>query len=258
MKRILMVSLCVFTFCILASAQKVDTVLGDAWTGEVIATNDSSREITIKYRDKGKSETFTGVLSEGYKIKMKDGTSHDLSVAEIPVGTRVRVFSQRKDQDAGGKKIKINLITRIDFPGVDEFSRLREQLNIPPSVPVEKAESKALPAGNPLKMFLAIENRQITDSFVAWVEKWNKDKGLKYGSIQIVSDMSAADVFLVRYRGSNLIVEIIQTATVFLVVPNGNGLNVIWKQAVATDPDQSSSPFIEKEIEKRMKARKSI
>ena len=255
MKKTLTVSFLTLLFFNLAFSQKVSTVLGDAWSGAIVATNDSTREITIKYEYKGKSETFTGVLNEGYKVKMKDGTSHELSVGEMLIGTRIRVFSKTKEQVVGGKKVKINLISRIDFLGKDEFALLREQLKIAPSFPVVMAESNTLPAGNPLKVYLAVEDSESTDSLVERVNKWNKENGVKYGSIEIVSDVSKADVLLASYPGTNLILQVMPGATVFLVVPNGNGLAVIWRQAIFVDQNHRASPVIEKEIEKRMKAR---
>lgn len=255
MKRILTVSFLTLIFFNLVSAQKVSTVLGDAWTGEVVATNDSTREITIKYENKGKSETFTGVLNQGYKVKMKDGTTRDLSIGELSIGTRIRVFAKTKEQVVGGNKIKINAISRIDFLGKDEFALLREQLNLAPSVPVAMAESKTLPTGNPLKMYLAIEDPKTIDSLVEWVKEWNTENGAKYGSIDIVSDSLRADVFLASYPGTNLILQVMPGATVFLVVPRSNGMDVIWRQAVFVDSNHRVSPVIEREIERRMKAR---
>jgi hypothetical protein len=149
MKRILIASFITLTFFNLTLAQKRTTILGDAWTGEVVATDANTREITIKYVEKGKTETFTSVLAEGYQVKMKDGSSHDLKVSDIPIGTRVRVFSKTKEQDIGGRKVKINKISRIDFLGKDEFSRLRESLNLEPSATVTLVESENLPATTP-------------------------------------------------------------------------------------------------------------
>src|SRR5712671_4780248 len=51
---------------------------GDTWSGEVTSTNDDTREITLTYNKGSKTETFTGVLQVGYKVKLKDGTSHEL------------------------------------------------------------------------------------------------------------------------------------------------------------------------------------
>jgi hypothetical protein len=254
MTRTLAVTFFILIFFSLSFAQKTTTVLGDSWIGEVVATNNSTREITIKFE--GKSKTFTGAVVEGYQVKMKDGSSHELKVSEIPIGTRIRVFSKTKEQDVGGRKAIVNLISRIDFLGKDEFVRLREQLNVSSSISVTLAELKGFPSANPLKIYLAIEDPKVSESLVEWISEWNKDNGAKYGTLEIVSDISKADVYLARYRGSNLIVQIMPTATVFLVVPKNDGLEVIWRQALAINPDKVSSPTIEKEIEKRMKARK--
>jgi len=245
------------------------TILGDAWTGEVVATNDSTREITIRYEDKGKTETFVGVLDEGYKVKMKDGSSHELKVSEIPVGTRIRVFSKTKEQEVGRRKVKINKIFRIDFLGKDEFSRLREALNLEPSLPVTLNESGSLSAANPLKIYLAIEDDRIRNRFIDWVSEWNKEQAVKYGSLEIASGVAEADVSLVVLKGAESLVmtpfmiggdERVHTfppITVFLVSRNSNGLEVLWKQVLLTSPEapQTEKGRIEKEIEKRIKAR---
>ncbi len=202
MKRILIASIITLIFFNLTLAQKRTTILGDAWTGEVVATDADSREITIKYMEKGKTETFTGLLAEGYQVKMKDGSSHDLKVSEIPIGTRVRVFSRTKEQGIGGRKVKINRISRIDFLGKDEFSRLRESLNLESSVTVTIVDSGNLPTVTPLKLYLAIDLPRIKDCFVDWVSKWNKEQAIKYGPLEIVPDLAQSDVALIAYRGS--------------------------------------------------------
>lgn len=88
---------------------------GDTWTGEVTATNDDTREIFLTYRKKDKEESFIGVLEQGYRVKMKDGSYHELKVSEIPVGTRIKVYYMRKDEKVGGEKKKINQIFQLRF-----------------------------------------------------------------------------------------------------------------------------------------------
>jgi uncharacterized protein YfcZ (UPF0381/DUF406 family) len=65
---------------------------GDTWRGEVSAVNDDSREITLVYSTQEKTETFVGVLQEGYKAKLKDGTLVELKVSTIHLGTRLEVY----------------------------------------------------------------------------------------------------------------------------------------------------------------------
>jgi len=89
---------------------------GDTWTGEVTATDDGKREITLSYKKKDKEETFIGVLEEGYSVKMKDGSMRELKVSEIPSGTRIKVYYMTKTKkDASGAKIKFNQIIKIRF-----------------------------------------------------------------------------------------------------------------------------------------------
>lgn len=258
-----------------AFAQKRATVFGDAWTGEVVATNDKTREITIRYDDKGKAETLTGVLIEGYKAKMKDGSVRELKLSEIPIGERIRVFAKAKDQDVGGSKVKIYLISRIDFLGKDDYSKLREVLQLDPSASVTLDESSSFPASNPLKIYLAVADSQIKEDFADWLSKWNKEQAAKYGSLEIVSDAGQSDVSLVVYKGNeHLLMQplgrvnelgkghtfLLETA--YLVMQKGNALVVLWRQGILTDPDKGDSAKaeafkgpIEREVEKRMKAR---
>ena len=89
---------------------------GDTWTGEVTATDDSKREITLSYKKKDKEETFVGALEEGYAVKMKDGSMRELKVSEIPTGTRIKVYYITKTKkDASGAKTKFNQIIKIRF-----------------------------------------------------------------------------------------------------------------------------------------------
>lgn len=266
MKRILTICFATLIIFTLASAQKRSTILGDAFTGEVVATDANTREITIKYEEQGKAETFTGTLVEGYQVKMKDGSSRELNVSEIPSGTRIRVFFKTKEQDTAGKKVKINIISRIDFLGKDEFSSLRAALNLEPSTPVVLSKS-ALPTSTPLKMYVTIEDERIKNGFVDWVNKWNQDQSRKYGVLQIVSIPADADASLVVLNGAvNWVASPVLvgadgkvhsvSVTAYLVSKKNNGLEVLWKQVLSTNPESDSGKrLIEGEVEKRMKAR---
>lgn len=268
MKRILTIGFATLIIFNLAFGQKRSTILGDAFIGEVVATDDNTREITMKYEEQGKTETFTGTLVEGYQVKMKDGSFRELKVSNIPAGTRLRVFYKKKEQDTAGKKIKINRISRIDFLGKDEFSRLRSALNLDQSTPVALSATSALSTSNPLKMYLAIEDERTRDTFVDWVGKWNKDQAEKYGALEIVSSLAEADASLVVVNGAeNLLmtpyligaderVHSFPPITVFLVTKKDNGLEVLWREVFLTKPDsEPKKGRIEQGIEKRIKAR---
>jgi len=86
---------------------------GDTWSGEVTSTNDDTREITLTYTKGSKTETFSGVLQEGYKVKLKDGTLHELKPSEISKGTQLMIFYMQKTRKDGDKKIKYYEIFRL-------------------------------------------------------------------------------------------------------------------------------------------------
>jgi hypothetical protein len=256
----------------LVSAQKSTTILGDAWTGEVVSASDATREITLKHPDKNKAETFVGILAEGYKVKTKDGGLRELRFSEMTPGTRVRVFYKTKQQEVSGRKLKVRSIYRVDFLGVDEYTKLREALKLEPTIPVILAESGKLPTANPLKIYLAIEPPHVKDSLVAWVDRWNKEQAAKYGSLELVSEPGPSDISLVVYWGRDEIVVSLPAmiydqrsgmtrdffpVTAHVVTKEPEGLKVLWEKFLFLSPEKSegAARVFEKEIEKRMKAR---
>src|ERR1039457_2510367 len=89
---------------------------GDTWTGNVTATDDATRSITLTYTNKNKTETFTGTLKEPCcKVKMVDGTMKDLKVSEISQGRRMIVYYIPTTAKVDGKKSTINEIFKVDF-----------------------------------------------------------------------------------------------------------------------------------------------
>src|SRR5262249_44756768 len=74
---------------------------GDTWTGEVVSTDDTTREITLTYTNKNKSETFTGILIENYQEKTKDGSMKELKPSGIPNAAHITVFHKPKTKHAG-------------------------------------------------------------------------------------------------------------------------------------------------------------
>jgi len=86
---------------------------GDTWTGIVSATRDETREFTLTYTKGDKTQTFTGVLIEGYKVTSKDGGPHELKVSEIPQGTRLKVYYMARDRKIEGRKVKFYEVFKI-------------------------------------------------------------------------------------------------------------------------------------------------
>lgn len=88
---------------------------GDAWTGEVTASDEATREFTLTYKKGDKAQTFTGILSKGYSVKMKDGSARELKMSDL-LGKSVKVYYISKTRkDAAGNKIKTNEVFRLKF-----------------------------------------------------------------------------------------------------------------------------------------------
>jgi hypothetical protein len=88
---------------------------GDTWTGEVSAMNDDTREITLVYNGPKKTETFVGVLQQGYKAKLKDGSLAEVKVSLIHTGRRMKVYYMAKERKVSGRKERFYEIFKIDF-----------------------------------------------------------------------------------------------------------------------------------------------
>jgi len=86
---------------------------GDTWTGEVVSTDDVTREITLRCTNEKKSETFIGILKENYQVKIKDGSMKELKASGIPKGARITVFYQAKTRKVNGVKEKYYEIFQV-------------------------------------------------------------------------------------------------------------------------------------------------
>ena len=89
---------------------------GDTWTGNVTATDDATRTITLTYSSKNKTETFTGTLKDTCcKVKMANGTTQELKVSEISPGRRMMVYYIPTTAKVDSKKSTVNEIFKVDF-----------------------------------------------------------------------------------------------------------------------------------------------
>ena len=90
--------------------------IGDTFTGEVVSTDDQAREVTLTHTNpkSGKTETFSGVLEEGYTVKLKDGTLHELMPSKIRPGAHLKVYYTATGKKVAGKKTTVNTIFLID------------------------------------------------------------------------------------------------------------------------------------------------
>lgn len=253
--------------------KRSSTIIGNTFAGQVVSSNETTREITITYtdKDKNKTETFVGVLKPGYQVRLHDGTTRDLEMSEIKPGVRLRVVYKEKSDNVGGKKVKFSEIISVTFLGRDDYTSLREALGVAPSLPVTPAPSNTLPAANPLKLYVAIQEPSVKQQLINWARRWNKEQGAKYGSVEIVSDLDQSDVAAAFFWGeedSPILLPILASsdggdlhelflATVHLVTKDSDGVKVLWQSRTFESPKkiEGAQGLIELQIEKRLKAR---
>ena len=88
---------------------------GDTWTGEVTAVTEDTREFTLTYTKGTNTQTFVGVLAEGYTVKMKDGRNYAIKMAEL-MGMRIKAYYiTKKKKDANGVKTETHEVFKIKF-----------------------------------------------------------------------------------------------------------------------------------------------
>jgi hypothetical protein len=253
-------------------AQKKNTLVGDVVIGELTAKDETTGEITVKYPGKEGPEIFNGILGDGYKLRMGEGGLFELQLSEIVPGLHVRVFYKSGRAKVNGQEKKINKITRLEVLGTDAYFRLRNQLELPQSTAVARAEKDDLPAVSPLKVYVSVAYGYVHQQFVAWIDKWNRKNADSYGKLEHVSDLGQADILIVVARGADTMVAVLpmvggpvegewSQGTSYLVVKDAQSLKVLWTgiAAVFSGPRAETSPRIADsmiaEMEKRMKAR---
>ena len=147
---------------------------------------------------------------------------------------------------------------------------MREALGVAPSLPVTAAPSAKLPAANPLKLYVAIQEPSVKQRLIHWAGQWNREQGARYGAVEFVSDLDQSDLAAVFFWGeedSPILLPILASfggdlhelflATVHLVTKDSDGLKVLWQTRTFESPKriEGTQGLIEHEIEKRLKAR---
>lgn len=238
MKKAVVIVIVIMLCALQAFSQKGSTMWGDMFTGLVIKTDDAAREIILQSTGQDGTETFVGVLKDGYQKMLKDGTKRELKFSEITQGTRIRVYYKKITKEVNGQKVKTNLITNVVFLGRDEFSVMRQFLKVAPNTPVTFVESKTLPEADPLRLKITGDNPEANDEILKWTKEWNKREAKKYGRVSIVSDFEQADATLVIHQGSDSPLSFsMPMMSGFLVVEKPASLEVIWKDDKLTLPD---------------------
>lgn len=82
-----------------------------------------------------------------------------------------------------------------------EIARLGERLNVPASTLIVNSSTAKLRPGASLKVYIAAEQDKTAYArFVKWTDKWNRNEGARHGSLQIVHELSQADIVLARFQ----------------------------------------------------------
>jgi hypothetical protein len=68
----------------------------------------------LTYRSGDKEQTFVGVLPKGYKVKMRDGSVHEIKMEEL-MGMRVKPYYMTRSRKVNDQKIKTNEVFKIKF-----------------------------------------------------------------------------------------------------------------------------------------------
>jgi hypothetical protein len=87
----------------------------DSWAGEIATTDDAARTITLTFTKGNETETFTGILRKGFKVRMSDGTIQGLKPSQLAQGRWITVYYTEKKITIDGKKTISNEIFKIDF-----------------------------------------------------------------------------------------------------------------------------------------------
>lgn len=165
-------------------------------------------------------------------------------------------------------RLPIDNVSRKQSEPEDEMRLLRERLNVPSSTTIRKINSKTLPGSAALRLHVAtVEDQNVRNLLVEWVNKWNRQSGNKYGRIEVVADAARADVLLVRvalpvyfpepHQSKLKASEQIVRAGVYLVVRKPSELEIWWRwgELITLGEYRLASRNIVVELERRMKER---
>ena len=90
---------------------------GDIFSGKVTAVDESTQVITILYDNGKKTDTFTGKLEKPCRVPSADGKL--MAALDLPVGTGVTAFFERRSHKDGNTKVNENYIIGIMFHSWD-------------------------------------------------------------------------------------------------------------------------------------------
>jgi hypothetical protein len=100
---------------------------------------------------------------------------------------------------------------------VAERIRLREVLRVPAATKISLQPTLELPLQRSLKVHLGFGlDFEVRNNLARWLERWNTQQGRKYGQLELVDDLAAAQIILAGFRDSEW------TLTTLTHYPNQN------------------------------------
>ncbi len=117
-----------------------------------------------------------------------------------------------------------------------ELGRLLERLNLPRSTPIEAVKTESLPKTTSLKVYLYTGGSvKVERAFRREIEEWNTKDSQRYGRLEIVGDLTQAELILARYVEFASAVEAwpirLAPGYSYLVLLKPDGLKVIYRFA---------------------------
>ena len=159
-----------------------------------------------------------------------------------------------------------------------EYGKLREWLGVSPATIILSSSQSKLPAGS-LKVYLATGKDENARSYYAsWVEKWNRNEGQKAGLLEVVSDLSQADLIIARFKGDTAVeqrgsigtvsaidmksrpttnsrMQVYRPLYAYLIMRTPDALEVVYRHvdrnSIPTDPDGNLLDELKKKIKRR-------
>jgi hypothetical protein len=81
-----------------------------------------------------------------------------------------------------------------------ELNQLLKRLNLPSSTPIKLAKVRLLPETSPLRVYIITgRNTKARSHFIRWIDRWNQKDGTKHGMVEVVPELSQAEVILARF-----------------------------------------------------------
>lgn len=81
-----------------------------------------------------------------------------------------------------------------------EISLLRKEINISDKELIRRNKDEKFPAGQSLKVFLAVKhNKESRRDFEEWIENWNDKSSAKFGRLESVDSIENANIVIAQF-----------------------------------------------------------